>query len=35
VFPNPDNGGLIKRGEFLISEIKQGLDNIQSIQEMG
>ena len=32
-FPDPEGGGLIKRGEFLISEIKQGLDNIQTIQE--
>jgi hypothetical protein len=32
-FPDPEGGGLIKRGEFLISEIKQGLDNIQAIQD--
>lgn len=32
-FPDPEGGGLIKRGEFLISEIKQGLDKIQAIQE--
>ncbi|HUT49701.1 MAG TPA: hypothetical protein VM325_10185 [Alphaproteobacteria bacterium] len=32
-FPDPEAGGLIKRGEFLISEIKQGLDNISAIQE--
>jgi len=32
-FPDPEGGGLIKRGEFLITEIKQGLDNIAAIQE--
>ena len=32
-FPDPEGGGLIKRGEFLISEIKQGLDTINVIQE--
>jgi hypothetical protein len=31
-FPDPEGGGLIKRGEFLISEIKQGLENIAAIQ---
>jgi len=33
-FPDPEGGGLIKRGEFLISEIKQGLDKIQTVQEV-
>lgn len=32
-FPDPEGGGLIKRGEFLMTEIKQGLDKIQAIQE--
>jgi len=32
-FPDPEGGGLIKRGEFLISEIKQGLDKVQSLAE--
>jgi hypothetical protein len=32
-FPDPEGGGLIKRGEFLISEIKQGLDKVESLAE--
>jgi hypothetical protein len=32
-FPDPEGGGLIKRGEFLIAEIKQGLDKISTMQE--
>ncbi|MEJ2120141.1 MAG: hypothetical protein P8Z76_05400 [Alphaproteobacteria bacterium] len=32
-FPDPEGGGLIKRGEFLIAEIKQGLDKVQALAE--
>ncbi len=33
LFPNEYTGGPVKRGEFIMSEIKQGLDKIQKIEE--
>ena len=33
LFPNKDTGGPVRRGEFIMSEIKQGIDNIQKIED--
>ncbi len=32
LFPKPDSGGPVKRAEFIMSEMKQGLDRIQKIE---
>jgi len=34
-FPEVDGGGLIRRGEFLMTEIKQGLDTLNKPQDQG
>lgn len=31
-FPNPDFGGPVKRSEFIMSEMKQGIERIQKIE---
>lgn len=31
-FPNPDYGGPVKRSEFIMSEMKQGIERIQKIE---
>ena len=33
LFPNKDTGGPVRRGEFIMSEIKQGIENIQKIED--
>ncbi|GAB6052720.1 hypothetical protein JCM17960_15400 [Magnetospira thiophila] len=33
LFPNPDVGGPIRRSEFIMSEIRQGIENIQKIED--
>lgn len=33
LFPRPDAGGPVRRGEFIMSEIKQGIENIQKIED--
>ena len=33
IFPDEDSGGPIKRGEFMLSELKQGLDKIKLIEK--
>lgn len=33
LFPNKDTGGPVRRAEFIMSEIKQGIDNIQEIED--
>ncbi|MHA1599169.1 MAG: hypothetical protein ACTSV1_10645 [Alphaproteobacteria bacterium] len=32
LFPSKDIGGPVKRGEFILSEMKQGIDNIKKIE---
>ena len=33
LFPTKDSGGPVRRAEFLMSEMKQGIENIQSIED--
>jgi hypothetical protein len=33
LFPKPTSGGPIKRAEFIMSEMRQGLDNIKKIED--
>jgi len=33
LFPNKDTGGPVRRGEFIMSEIKQGIEKIQKIED--
>jgi len=33
LFPKKDIGGPVRRGEFIMSEIKQGIENIQKIED--
>ncbi|MBL6928606.1 MAG: hypothetical protein ISR44_05490 [Rhodospirillales bacterium] len=33
LFPNKDTGGPVRRGEFIMSEIKQGMEKIQTIED--
>jgi len=33
LFPNKDTGGPVRRAEFIMSEIKQGIENIQEIED--
>ena len=32
LFPSHDTGGPVKRAEFIMSEMKQGIENIQKIE---
>ena len=33
LFPDKDSGGPVKRSEFIMSEMKQGIDKIQKIED--
>lgn len=33
LFPSPDMGGPVKRAEFIMSEMKQGIENIKRIED--
>lgn len=33
LFPTPDSGGPVKRAEFIMSELKQGMERIQRIED--
>jgi hypothetical protein len=33
LFPKPTSGGPVKRAEFIMSEMRQGLDNIRKIDD--
>jgi len=33
LFPTPSSGGPSKRAEFIMSEMKQGMENIQVIED--
>lgn len=33
LFPSPDSGGPVRRAEFIMSEMKQGIENIQRIED--
>jgi hypothetical protein len=33
LFPNKETGGPVRRAEFIMSEIKQGIENIQEIED--
>jgi hypothetical protein len=34
LFPNPHRGGLMRRAEFIMTDMKQGMENIQKIRDM-
>ncbi len=34
LFPNPHRGGIMRRAEFIMTDMKQGMENIQKIRDM-